>query len=198
VYGSSSSASDAKALEKKRSAAAKKGEPKPAPLLPGWPQASSDGVDKLVSSLKCTRAIKLLQEPSPVNAEAGNGAATEAVNRAAAAAAAAAGSGVLGASAVVVGDQGEATASSSAMMEEGSNTPADGSSSSSSSTSAAKKADKKANLFCDETVPTFFRRLTWTPDGAFLIAPTGMYAPPAGGDADSGATKPCYATWLFR
>lgn len=196
VYGSSSSAADAKALEKKRSAAAKKGEPKPAPLLPGWPQASSDGVDKLVSSLKCTRAIKFLQEPSPVNAEAGNTAATEAVNKAAAAtAAASAASEIPGGNSVVVGDLCDATASSSATEDGSSSTttaaPADGS-------SGVKRADKKANLFCDETVPTFFRRLSWTPDGAFLIAPTGIYAPPAGDANSGGNTKPCYATWLFR
>ena len=39
-----------------------------------------------------------------------------------------------------------------------------------------EKTLKKAtghNLFCDETVPTFFRRLCFSPDGSLLLTPTG-------------------------
>ncbi|KAI8807872.1 WD repeat protein Cac2 [Cladochytrium replicatum] len=31
--------------------------------------------------------------------------------------------------------------------------------------------------FCDETLPSFFRRLTFSPDGAYVIAPAGIYYP---------------------
>eukprot|EP00948_MAST-09A_sp_MAST-9A-sp1_P003099 g3099.t1 len=34
---------------------------------------------------------------------------------------------------------------------------------------------KKKLMFYDESVPTFFRRLDWSPDGSLLIAPTGFY-----------------------
>lgn len=43
------------------------------------------------------------------------------------------------------------------------------------SESESKKTTRKP-LFA-EGVPSFFRRLDWTPDGAFLIAPTGIYSP---------------------
>jgi chromatin assembly factor 1 subunit B len=45
---------------------------------------------------------------------------------------------------------------------------------------AARKkaeAEKKAlqqRLFADETIPTFFRRLAWSPDGTFLVVPCGQ------------------------
>ena len=38
-------------------------------------------------------------------------------------------------------------------------------------------AEKKAlqqRLFADETIPTFFRRLAWSPDGSFLVVPCGQ------------------------
>eukprot|EP01043_Picozoa_sp_COSAG02_P060746 COSAG02_NODE_8006_length_2749_cov_1.439623_2_plen_699_part_00 len=38
-------------------------------------------------------------------------------------------------------------------------------------------AEKKAlqqRLFADETIPTFFRRLAWSPDGTFLVVPCGQ------------------------
>ena len=35
--------------------------------------------------------------------------------------------------------------------------------------------DKGRNLFADSTVPCFFRRPTFTPDGQLFIAPTGVY-----------------------
>ncbi|XP_057496410.1 chromatin assembly factor 1 subunit FAS2-like [Actinidia eriantha] len=33
----------------------------------------------------------------------------------------------------------------------------------------------KHNLFHDETLPSFFRRLAWSPDGSFLLVPAGSY-----------------------
>lgn len=32
----------------------------------------------------------------------------------------------------------------------------------------------KSHLFHDETLPSFFRRLKWSPDGSFLLVPAGM------------------------
>ncbi|KAG6470193.1 hypothetical protein ZIOFF_071250 [Zingiber officinale] len=34
---------------------------------------------------------------------------------------------------------------------------------------------RKSHLFHDETLPSFFRRLAWSPDGTFLIVPAGTY-----------------------
>ncbi|XXG60792.1 hypothetical protein AAC387_Pa04g2617 [Persea americana] len=33
----------------------------------------------------------------------------------------------------------------------------------------------KSHLFHDETLPSFFRRLAWSPDGSFLLVPAGTY-----------------------
>ncbi|KAM2196608.1 hypothetical protein ACFX1Q_000108 [Malus domestica] len=33
----------------------------------------------------------------------------------------------------------------------------------------------KNHLFLDETLPSFFRRLAWSPDGSFLLVPAGSY-----------------------
>ncbi|WMV53807.1 hypothetical protein MTR67_047192 [Solanum verrucosum] len=33
----------------------------------------------------------------------------------------------------------------------------------------------KNHLFLDETLPSFFRRLSWSPDGSFLLVPAGSY-----------------------
>eukprot|EP01034_Spumella_vulgaris_P041075 gene41075-50830_t len=48
-------------------------------------------------------------------------------------------------------------------------------------------ANQGINLFADSYVPSFFRRLTFTPDGLLLIAPTGNHRPPvsAGGTASA-------------
>ncbi|QCD84821.1 chromatin assembly factor 1 subunit B [Vigna unguiculata] len=35
--------------------------------------------------------------------------------------------------------------------------------------------DTKIHLFHDETLPSFFRRLAWSPDGSFLVVPAGSY-----------------------
>jgi hypothetical protein len=39
------------------------------------------------------------------------------------------------------------------------------------------KKEKAKNLFADSTVPSFFRRPTFTPDGNLVIAPTGIHRP---------------------
>ncbi|KAF6154903.1 hypothetical protein GIB67_018340 [Kingdonia uniflora] len=39
----------------------------------------------------------------------------------------------------------------------------------------SKGSSTKAHLFHDETLPSFFRRLAWSPDGSFLVAPAGSY-----------------------
>ncbi|CAN0138022.1 unnamed protein product, partial [Ectocarpus fasciculatus] len=39
------------------------------------------------------------------------------------------------------------------------------------STKDKTKPVQRKNLFVDETVTSFFRRLSWSPDGAFLITP---------------------------
>jgi hypothetical protein len=50
-------------------------------------------------------------------------------------------------------------------------------------------SERKGKLFLDETMPSFFRRLAWTPDGALLIAPAGMTTlAPATAAASSSAT----------
>jgi len=36
------------------------------------------------------------------------------------------------------------------------------------------KPTVKSHLFHDETLPSFFRRLAWSPDGSFLILPAGL------------------------
>ncbi|XP_039137574.1 chromatin assembly factor 1 subunit FAS2 homolog isoform X2 [Dioscorea cayenensis subsp. rotundata] len=37
------------------------------------------------------------------------------------------------------------------------------------------KPPSKSHLFHDETLPSFFRRLAWAPDGSFLLVPAGIY-----------------------
>jgi chromatin assembly factor 1 subunit B len=48
-----------------------------------------------------------------------------------------------------------------------------------------KKASTQQRLFADETVPTFFRRLAWSPEGSFLVVPCGQYKG-AAGEGDKG------------
>ncbi|CAN0329947.1 unnamed protein product [Ectocarpus sp. 6 AP-2014] len=43
------------------------------------------------------------------------------------------------------------------------------------STKDKAKPVQRKNLFVDETVTSFFRRLSWSPDGAFLITPTAQH-----------------------
>lgn len=53
---------------------------------------------------------------------------------------------------------------------------------------------KKHNLFADEsTVESFFRRLSWTSDGAFLIAPSGLWY----NKQQETNETPSFATLLF-
>ncbi|TMW55811.1 hypothetical protein Poli38472_008459 [Pythium oligandrum] len=40
---------------------------------------------------------------------------------------------------------------------------------------AAAKVQPKHRMFLDDTCPVFARRLTWTPDGSYLLAPTGVF-----------------------
>lgn len=47
---------------------------------------------------------------------------------------------------------------------------------------------KKINLFHDDTIQTFFRRLTFTPDGELLIAPAGVIEPQEPGKKPSSTT----------
>ncbi|CAI9112899.1 OLC1v1013405C2 [Oldenlandia corymbosa var. corymbosa] len=41
----------------------------------------------------------------------------------------------------------------------------------------------KSFLFHDETLPSFFRRLDWSPDGTFLLVPAGTYKQTPGSEA---------------
>lgn len=55
----------------------------------------------------------------------------------------------------------------------------------------AKPAQRKPSLFfVDETVTSFFRRLSWSPDGAFLITPTAQHW-------DAATQKTQFCTYLF-
>jgi hypothetical protein len=57
---------------------------------------------------------------------------------------------------------------------------------------ADAKPPPRAPLFHDENMPSFFRRLAWSPDGSFLAAPAGMQP---GRDARA---PPRNVTWLFK
>ena len=54
---------------------------------------------------------------------------------------------------------------------------------------AVSKAAVRHNLYVDETMQSFFRRLDWTPDGAFLLTPAGLYQT----EKDSPQKFVCYA-----
>lgn len=45
---------------------------------------------------------------------------------------------------------------------------------------------KNANLYANETLTSFFRRLTFTPDGSLLLTPAGQYSVPHMGAVDGG------------
>lgn len=45
-------------------------------------------------------------------------------------------------------------------------------------------------IFHDDTLPSFFRRCEWSPDGSFVVCPAGTYTRP-------GATKPANATFAY-
>ncbi|KAL2469955.1 Chromatin assembly factor 1 subunit FAS2 [Abeliophyllum distichum] len=46
------------------------------------------------------------------------------------------------------------------------------------------------HLFHDETLPSFFRRLAWSPDGSFLVLPAGSYKP-------TTASEPVNTAYVF-
>lgn len=48
----------------------------------------------------------------------------------------------------------------------------------------------KHHLFLDETLPSFFRRLAWSPDGSFLLVPAGSFK-------ISPATEPVNTAYIF-
>ncbi|KAL2551560.1 Chromatin assembly factor 1 subunit FAS2 [Forsythia ovata] len=48
----------------------------------------------------------------------------------------------------------------------------------------------RSHLFHDETLPSFFRRLAWSPDGSFLVMPAGSYKPTA-------ASEPVNTAYVF-
>ena len=51
-------------------------------------------------------------------------------------------------------------------------------------------------LFADEQLPTFFRRLAWSPDGGLLAVPAGVLRPGGGGGGGSGS-PPLHAAYLY-
>ena len=54
-------------------------------------------------------------------------------------------------------------------------------------TAAASKPRSSHGLFLDESVPTFFRRLAWSPDGTLLFTPAGLFKTAAPAAAAGGA-----------
>lgn len=58
------------------------------------------------------------------------------------------------------------------------------------STKDKTKPVQRKSLFVDETVTSFFRRLSWSPDGAFLITPTAQHW-------DAATQKTQFCTYLF-
>jgi hypothetical protein len=56
----------------------------------------------------------------------------------------------------------------------------------------------KRHLYADEsTLESFFRRLSWTTDGAFLITPAALWQPDTANSANSTPTTSPYATYMF-
>ena len=51
---------------------------------------------------------------------------------------------------------------------------------------------KPVHLFHDDTIKTFFRRLTFTPDGELLIVPTGII------EQHDVGEKPLNSTVIFK
>lgn len=64
---------------------------------------------------------------------------------------------------------------------------------------ATEEGPKRTPLFADEsTVESFFRRLSWTTDGAFLITPCALWHRGApDGEKNKENTSPSFATLLF-
>ena len=59
----------------------------------------------------------------------------------------------------------------------------------------AKPRAPRANLYADETVPSFFRRPTWSPDGCLLVTPAGLYR--RGENEGGGGGKTEFATHVY-
>jgi hypothetical protein len=55
---------------------------------------------------------------------------------------------------------------------------------------------KRHRLFLDETMPSFFRRMAWSPDGALLLTPAGML-PPTSEAGSSASSVPVPTTHAF-
>ena len=72
--------------------------------------------------------------------------------------------------------------------------PAAGEATAGAVASASPSAPQPSNssstpLFVDETLPSFFRRPAWSPDGLYVLLPAGCYV-------DEGKTS--YCTWLYH
>lgn len=147
-----------KSLEKKRKAAASSGKPKPVPLLPGWLHDNELNLE----AFRCLRTLKHLSEPSPTSTELGNPAALALANE-------------ISSRVAKANDISNASTPTPITSEVVAVEDTDVS----SSTTANKRSNVKAPLYVDESLPSFFRRLDWTPDGAFLISPSGIMKPDA-------------------
>ncbi|XP_075498381.1 chromatin assembly factor 1 subunit FAS2-like isoform X1 [Primulina tabacum] len=55
---------------------------------------------------------------------------------------------------------------------------------------AEESKSTRSHLFHDETLPSFFRRLSWSPDGSFLLVPAGSYK-------STPASEPINTTYAF-
>nr|CAB3481836.1 unnamed protein product [Digitaria exilis] len=51
------------------------------------------------------------------------------------------------------------------------------------------KPPVKSHLFHDETLPSFFRRLAWSPDGSFLVLPAGINCFPVSNSVSKHSTE---------
>ena len=210
-----------KGIATKRRKAAQKQEPNPCPDLPGYSQGD-------LGQLKNVRTLKYLVQPSPSQAEVGNVEASRSANEVAAALAAKedqthyqqqqqqqaqqlaqetvmaidepkAGAGAESAIplAMAAGEQSALVTSEEAALSVAAPTPDPTPVVSTTKT----KAPPKPSLFADENVRSFFRRLDWTPDGALLLAPAGIFNPQATAastEQTAVAAKASYATWVFQ
>ena len=62
---------------------------------------------------------------------------------------------------------------------------------------AGAPAPPRAPMFHDENLPSFFRRLAWSPEGSVLAAPAGLAAA-RGAAAGGPPAQPRNVTWLFK
>lgn len=99
--------------------------------------------------------------------------------------------GIMKGESLFVPSRGAEYAGDSTVLGVNGNVDGDSSGNGTGVTKGKVKSTQRKNLFVDETVTSFFRRLTWSPDGAFLIAPTAQ-----SWDTVTGKTQ--YCTYLFR